>query len=183
MITVKYPGASPQVVDETVCAPIEQMIMYMDGVSSITCVSSFDTAKIYVRGGPTSDVASLAKNVENRIRRAQKMMPDSAKVGRAVDISGQQMPPPLDIHNVPVKFIDIDRAKTRSLGVRFDAVYRAIQAPMKSGTLLDNVTVRSDSGSAVRLSDIAKIKTIYEPNYRVRQWPEAADEKAPIKKR
>ena len=155
--------------------------MYIDDVSSITCVSGFESGKIYVQGGPNSDVASLIRNVENRIQLAAPMLPEATKVGHAVDVSGQQIHRRRIFTTSPSGMLT-STGRKKALGVAMDDINRALWEA-KSGESLENVTVRSVNGSTVRLGDFAKVKTVYEPNYRVRRWPEAVDEKTPAKKR
>jgi multidrug efflux pump subunit AcrB len=176
-IIVEYPGASPKIVDEVVCAPIRQELVGVEGVSMVVSVSSSNLAEIYVQCTPNMDVSLLFLLVDNRVQLAAPVLPTGATIKKAVDVSGQIVPPALGIHDVDFPDVHIDPLKTSRLGISMSAVVNAMQEATKSGKNLSEVTVESSSGKKVRLTDFGTIKIVSEPNHVIVRWPPAEKQK------
>jgi multidrug efflux pump subunit AcrB len=170
-IIVDYPDASPKIVDDVVCAPIRQELFGLEHAPTIICVSSNNIAEIYVQATPAMDVATLSRLVDARVQLAAPVLPTRAKIRKVVDVSGQTIPPPLDIHYVDDLRVYIDPQKASRLGVSMSAVSDAMQQAGRSGRKMTEVALTSSTGERIRLSDIATIKTVREPNHIVVRLP------------
>jgi len=67
MVSVMYPGASPQEMEEGVTIKIEQALRGINGVEQITSTSSENMAVINVQGLQKADMDELYKDVENGV--------------------------------------------------------------------------------------------------------------------
>jgi multidrug efflux pump subunit AcrB len=176
-IVVEYPGASPKIVDDVVCAPIRQQLIGVEHASAIISVSSNNLAEIYVQCMPNMmDVSMLSVLVDNRAQLAAPVLPMGATIKKAVDVSGQTIPPALHIHDVDCPDVHVDPLKASRLGISMSTVTNAVQEAMKSGEKLSEVTVKSSTGEKVRLTGFATIKTVREPNHIIVRWPSAEEQ-------
>jgi len=79
-VTTSYPGASAQVVSDTVASPIEQQVNGVPGMIYMESVSSSDgsyTLKVTFELGTNIDIASVL--VQNRVNIAMPKLPDEVK--------------------------------------------------------------------------------------------------------
>jgi len=67
VISVMYPGASPEEMEEGVTIKIEQALRGISGVEQINSTSSENIAMIYVQGFQTADMDEVYKDVENGV--------------------------------------------------------------------------------------------------------------------
>ena len=87
-VTASYPGANPQVIAETVAAPLEQVITGVEGMLYMTSQSATDGRMILTATfaqGTNADMAQI--QVQNRVSRALPRLPGTP-AGR-----GRRMPP------------------------------------------------------------------------------------------
>src|SRR5262249_9799635 len=76
-VSANYPGASPQVVADTVAAPIEQQVVGVEGMLYMTSQSNSDgsyTLDVIFALGTDVNIAHVL--VQNRVARAQPLLPD-----------------------------------------------------------------------------------------------------------
>ncbi|MEO9532634.1 MAG: efflux RND transporter permease subunit [Crocinitomicaceae bacterium] len=66
-VTVSYPGASPEEMEEGVTIKIEQALRGLDGVEMITSTSSENVATIRIKGFENADMDEVYKDVENAV--------------------------------------------------------------------------------------------------------------------
>lgn len=77
-ITVRYPGASAQVMDETVISVIESEINGADNLIYMTSVSQVDgSAEIMVTFAPGTDPDIAQVDIQNRLARAEPRLPQA----------------------------------------------------------------------------------------------------------
>ncbi|OIQ34678.1 MAG: hypothetical protein BM555_04240 [Crocinitomix sp. MedPE-SWsnd] len=67
IVSVAYPGASPDEMEEGVTIKIEQALRGIDGVEIITSTSSENVATIKVKGFENADMDEVYKDVENAV--------------------------------------------------------------------------------------------------------------------
>ncbi len=101
----------------------------------------------------------------------------------ATNVTGQAIPPLTDVHVVDFPEVDVDREKARRLGMTLTAIFDTLSKEMGSGELrpdavkrLEKLTFKSTDGKDCRLRDFATIKTVREPNIRVRREPPAGED-------
>jgi multidrug efflux pump subunit AcrB len=168
-IDVAFPDASPQVVQDAICAPAELMIIGVDGLEKITCVSDSGHAEIYVEGQANVDPAAFANRIDKRLQLVKPVLPATAKLGKVTDISGEAIPLP-KVREIEYSTVDIDRTKAASLSVSLNTVFDALRAN-GNGKPLDNLTVESEGGAKIKVRDIATIKTARGPDHLVLRYP------------
>ncbi|MGA8117675.1 MAG: efflux RND transporter permease subunit [Actinocatenispora sp.] len=78
-VTVTYPGASPEVVEQQVTAPIEDGIQSIPGLDSVTSTSRSGSASILVQFDYGTDLDDATGKVEQVINRLESQLPDSAQ--------------------------------------------------------------------------------------------------------
>ncbi|MCG8577333.1 MAG: efflux RND transporter permease subunit [Flavobacteriales bacterium] len=67
IVSVVYPGASPEEMEEGVTIKIEQALRGIDGVEQITSTSSENMATIRIKGYENADMDEVYKDVENGV--------------------------------------------------------------------------------------------------------------------
>src|SRR5690606_8667240 len=67
VITVLYPGASPDEMEEGVTIKIEQALRGINGVEQVTSTSSENMASIVVQAFESADMDEVYKDVENGV--------------------------------------------------------------------------------------------------------------------
>ncbi len=79
-VYARYPGASPEVIAETVAAPIEQQVNGVEGMIYMQSSASSDgtmTMNVYFAIGTNPDQATI--NVNNRVQGALAILPEEVK--------------------------------------------------------------------------------------------------------
>lgn len=79
-VTASYPGANPQVIAETVAAPLEQVITGVEGMLYMTSQSATDGRMILTATfaqGTNADMAQI--QVQNRVSRALPRLPEEVQ--------------------------------------------------------------------------------------------------------
>jgi len=79
-VTARYPGASPDVISQTVAAPIEQQVNGVEGMIYVQSAASSDglmTLNVYFAIGTDPDQAAI--NVNNRVQAALPILPEEVK--------------------------------------------------------------------------------------------------------
>ena len=86
-VTAAYPGASPEVIAETVAAPLEQAINGVENMLYMSSQSATDgrmTISISFKQGTDPDVAQI--QVQNRVSRALPRLPEEVqRIGVVTD--------------------------------------------------------------------------------------------------
>ena len=76
-VSVRYPGASAEVIESQVTKPLEDSIAGIDGVDVLTSISRADQAQISVRFRLEKDADSAAAEVRDRTSRVRNRLPQS----------------------------------------------------------------------------------------------------------
>ncbi|WP_332775897.1 efflux RND transporter permease subunit [Polaromonas sp.] len=76
-VSVRYPGASAEVIESQVTKPLEDSIAGIDGVDVITSISRADQAQISVRFRLEKDADSAAAEVRDRTSRVRNRLPQA----------------------------------------------------------------------------------------------------------
>ncbi|MBN2578748.1 MAG: efflux RND transporter permease subunit [Pirellulales bacterium] len=169
-ITIKYPGASSEGIESSICIPLEHLMRTMEEVESFTGVSSSEICEIYIRGQSTIDADVLKKKVSQQILSLTSLLPAESEISQAVDFSGKTPPSMSDIPKVEKLYVEIDQAKAARLEISLHAISNAVKKGVDSGKPLSEVEVLSENGKSFPLSEIAKFTKGHEPKYRVRHW-------------
>lgn len=76
-VSVKYPGASAEVIESQVSKPLEDSIAGIDGVDVITSISRADQSQISVRFRLEKDADAAAAEVRDRTSRVRNRLPQA----------------------------------------------------------------------------------------------------------
>ncbi|NOQ74029.1 MAG: AcrB/AcrD/AcrF family protein [Crocinitomix sp.] len=79
IVSVMYPGASPEEMEEGVTIKIEQALRGLDGVESINSTSAENIASITVQGFEGADMDEIYKDVENAVNSINSFPQDAEK--------------------------------------------------------------------------------------------------------
>ncbi|MHB8535710.1 MAG: efflux RND transporter permease subunit, partial [Sulfuricaulis sp.] len=74
-IRVDYPGAAPEVIETNVVDVIEDAVMTVEGVRSVSSTSSYATASISVEFDLDRNIADALQEVQNKVAAAQRNLP------------------------------------------------------------------------------------------------------------
>ena len=74
-VNVNYPGAAPEVIETNVVDVIEDTIMTVEGVRSVTSTSRYASATITVEFELTRDISDALQEVQNKVAGAQRALP------------------------------------------------------------------------------------------------------------
>ena len=76
-VSAQYPGASPEVIAQTVATPIEEQINGVEGMIYMSSVSSSSgSLQISVTFAVGTDASMAQVNVNNRVQAAEPMLPE-----------------------------------------------------------------------------------------------------------
>ena len=76
-VTVKYPGASAEVIESQVSKPLEDSIAGIDAVDVITSISRAEQSQITVRFRLEKDADTAAAEVRDRTSRVRNRLPQA----------------------------------------------------------------------------------------------------------
>jgi multidrug efflux pump subunit AcrB len=79
-ITVSFPGASAEEIDETVVEPIRSALVAVEDVGRIDCSSSAGSAEIFVRPIPGGDARRLLDRVLGVVEKIDSSLPAEASL-------------------------------------------------------------------------------------------------------
>ena len=71
-INVNYPGAAPEIIETNVIDVIEDAVMTVEGVRSVSSSASYATATISVEFELSRDIAQALQDVQNKVAGAQR---------------------------------------------------------------------------------------------------------------
>jgi HAE1 family hydrophobic/amphiphilic exporter-1 len=74
-IAVNYPGAAPEVVETNVVDVIEDAVMTVEGVRSVTSTARYGAASISVEFELSRSIADALQEVQNKVASAQRYLP------------------------------------------------------------------------------------------------------------
>jgi hydrophobe/amphiphile efflux-1 (HAE1) family protein len=74
-IKVDYPGAAPEVIESNVVDVIEDAVMTIEGVRSVSSTSRYATASISVEFDLNRNIADALQDVQNKVAAAQRYLP------------------------------------------------------------------------------------------------------------
>lgn len=74
-VRVDYPGAAPEVIETNVVDVIEDVVMTVEGVRSVTSTSRYASASISVEFELSRDIADALQEVQNKVAAAQRHLP------------------------------------------------------------------------------------------------------------
>jgi hydrophobe/amphiphile efflux-1 (HAE1) family protein len=76
-IRVSYPGAAPEIVETNVVDVLEDAVMSVQGVRSVTSTTRFAAARIAVEFDLSRNIADALQEVQNKVAAAQRNLPDT----------------------------------------------------------------------------------------------------------
>ena len=79
VVTTRYPGATPAVIDEEVTQPIEQAVSTLSGLTDINSTSSTGLSRVVLRFDPSTDQNSDANQVAAQIGKIVGRLPSGAQ--------------------------------------------------------------------------------------------------------
>ena len=82
-IRITYPGAAPEVVETNVVDILEDAVMSVEGVRSVTSTTRYAAATIAVEFDLSRNIADALQEVQNKVAAAQRNLPD--QIGRSAD--------------------------------------------------------------------------------------------------
>jgi HAE1 family hydrophobic/amphiphilic exporter-1 len=74
-VRVEYPGAAPEVIETNVVDVIEDAVMTVEGVRSVTSTARYAQASISVEFELSRDIADALQEVQNKVATAQRRLP------------------------------------------------------------------------------------------------------------
>jgi hydrophobe/amphiphile efflux-1 (HAE1) family protein len=74
-VRVEYPGAAPEVIETNVVDVIEDAVMTVEGVRSVTSTSRYAQASISVEFELSRDISDALQEVQNKVAAAQRYLP------------------------------------------------------------------------------------------------------------
>jgi multidrug efflux pump subunit AcrB len=75
-VRVQWPGAAPEVVETNVVDVIEDAVMTVEGVRSVTSTSRYAAASISVEFELSRDISDALQEVQNKVAAAQRWLPN-----------------------------------------------------------------------------------------------------------
>ncbi len=78
-VRTTYPGAAPETIDAEVTAVLESAVAQIDGVTSISASSSYESSSVTAEFSPNVDIDIAATDVKNAISAIQGRLPDGVE--------------------------------------------------------------------------------------------------------
>jgi len=78
-ITTVFPGAAPEVVENSVTQPIEDEVIGIEGIKHVTSKSREQVSSITVEFELSRDIDAAANDVRDRVARARRHLPDEVE--------------------------------------------------------------------------------------------------------
>jgi hypothetical protein len=179
-IIVKYPGARPSVMEDVVCSPILQQLKGVADGEAITCVSRAGQAEICVQTKHPMSADRLNELVTKRVALGMPLLPHEATINIANVPSGYVVPTPLKTYEINFSEVELHREKIRHSGISLATISDALSHVLgpgepgpDSGERLKKLSFKGADGKDHLLTDFATIRTIREPNVRIRREPPA----------
>src|SRR5436190_4603292 len=79
VLEAQYPGASPQVVADTVAAPLEQQLRGVEGVRKVSSLCTFGRCLIWLDLTAKADRGKVRTLVQNSVALARPMLPEERR--------------------------------------------------------------------------------------------------------
>ena len=74
-VNVVYPGAAPEIVETNVLDIIEDAVLTVEGVKSVSSVARYANGTVSVEFGLERDIAQALQDVQNKVAAAQRLLP------------------------------------------------------------------------------------------------------------
>ena len=140
-VTVRYPGASPEVIETQVTKPIEDSIAGIDGVDVLTSISRADQALISVRFRLTKDADAAAAEVRDRTSRVRNRLPQAIEEPVIAKVEADSQ---------PVIQIGFSSDSLTALQIN-DLVNRIVKPQLQAVTGVADVTILGERKYAMRV--------------------------------
>jgi hydrophobe/amphiphile efflux-1 (HAE1) family protein len=74
-VNVSYPGAAPEIIETNVIDVIEDAVMTVEGVKSVSSTARYANASITIEFNLNRDIATALQDVQNKVASAQRSLP------------------------------------------------------------------------------------------------------------
>jgi HAE1 family hydrophobic/amphiphilic exporter-1 len=74
-VSINYPGAAPEIIETNVIDVLEDAVMTVEGVRSVSSASSYGQATITIEFELSRDIAQAVQDVQNKVAAAQRTLP------------------------------------------------------------------------------------------------------------
>jgi Cu/Ag efflux pump CusA len=175
-MSASYPGASAQVVQDTVTAPLVQQLDGCEGMEKLEAVSTPGRSEIYIvcRGG--IDAAILTDLLSRRESLAAPVLPTAARLDKPELLPRGTALPVVRPKLIEENFVDIDRARLARMGFSLDDFRRQLgdipPAKFKGDAKdLAAVLIKLPGGKTIPLGQLASIEMKRVPDAIVQTIP------------
>jgi multidrug efflux pump len=140
-VSADYAGASPAVMASQITEPLEQQINGIDGIRTLSSISSEERSRVRVEFNVGADLEAAANDVRDRVSRATRQLPpdaDPAVVEKA------------DADSEPILFVSV-QSPARSLLEISDFADRILRERIQTIPGVSNVRIFGEKRWAMRL--------------------------------
>lgn len=88
ILQVKYPGQSPQIIEDQVSYPLISNLMSLPNIETVRAMSSFENALIYVIFKENSDLYDARNRILEQLSQLSSILPKEAQVSIGPDATG-----------------------------------------------------------------------------------------------
>ena len=140
-VSVRYPGASAEVIESQISKPLEDSIAGIDGVDVITSISRADQSQISVRFRLEKDADAAAAEVRDRTSRVRNRLP------QAID---EPVIAKVEADAFPVIFLAFSSETMSALQIN-DVVNRVVKPRLQTVTGVADVRIFGERKYAMRV--------------------------------
>ncbi len=140
-VSVRYPGASAEVIESQISKPLEDSIAGIDGVDVITSISRADQSQISVRFRLAKDADAAAAEVRDRTSRVRNRLPP------AID---EPVIAKVEADAFPVMFVAFSSETMSALQIT-DLVNRVVKPRLQTVTGVADVRIFGERKYAMRV--------------------------------
>ena len=175
-VTTQYPGATPQQVAETLAAPVENSLLGLPNVDSITSISTSGRLESYIEFTPDSRPDEMLARIAESL--PTKQFPNEATAPSLKLLPNTESIPTVKPTDIDYIVFELNREKVANYGISVANVLSAMQeqasgsaSDMSRLAKLHKVQVTAPNDRRVPLLELGEIRLEKQPTHIVTRWP------------
>jgi HAE1 family hydrophobic/amphiphilic exporter-1 len=152
IVTINYPGASPEDMEQLVTQPVENALSGVAGISQISGVAGAGTSRVSMQFANGTDVGVAANDVAQVINRVQRQLPSGIQTPSIIKANPNSSPI-VDVALSGASLVDLYNTATNVMQPSFQEVPGVAQVAVQGGLVPQvNVVVKPDALEAYGVS-------------------------------
>ena len=180
MISVDWPGYSPEETDDHIAYPLGVAMLAPPGVQRVTTIATTGRADVYIQFDSGTEDATARQRLLAALNDGPLtlLLPSGAVPTLSTLDRGSTIPDP-EASEIDYVVVRLNREGIARQGVSFKGVTDAV-TPIRSAhhgpnaqlEALRSITLENEVGDQIPLADVAEIEIVTGPSHIVQTWPE-----------